>query len=77
MMPLPDRQCGTDVFRKSKLHFETMAKNSQQKYQKDSKLASEKSYATRTAIQEEAKSQYNDIYDRIASDSRYQKTKKK
>jgi len=52
-------------------------KDIQQKYQKDSKSASEKSYATRTAIREEAESQYNDIYDRIASDSRYQKAKKK
>lgn len=52
-------------------------KDIQQKYQKDSKSASEKSYATRTAIREEAKSQYNDIYDRIASDSRYLKAKKK
>lgn len=47
------------------------------KYQTESKSAAEKSSATRQAIQEEAQTTYDQAYTNIASDSRYQSTRKR
>lgn len=47
------------------------------KYQTESKSASEKSSATRKAIQEAAQATYEQEYARIANESRYQSTSKR